>query len=58
MENKKRHDKSFCLTYDKTSGRMVLEIYDEEGMFPLVFKVRGYDPREILITRNKKIQMR
>ncbi len=58
MENKKRPDKSFCLEYDKTSERMVMVIYDKDGMFPLVLKVPGCDPREILVTKNGRIQMR
>jgi len=59
LEKKKQQTKPFNLTYDKVSERMVLEISDKDAMFPLLFKVIGCDPREIILTKHgDKVQMR
>lgn len=55
---KKQARKAFEVHYDELSERMVLQINDADGMFPLILKVPFARAYEIVRTKSDKLNMR
>ena len=58
FKNLKQPIKGFEVYYDKVSERYVFEIYDTDGMLPLLIKTPTTRVYEIVQTRTGKLNMR
>ena len=55
--NKKQTTKAYQFSYDNVSECMILDIKDEDGMFPIILKVPSAGPYRITRNNKGKLQM-
>jgi len=57
MPKLNKETNGYEIIYDKTSERNILKIFDKDSLFPLLIKVHSLEPRELIITKNRKLHL-